>query len=94
MPFTHSYFGLVIVFVFSAAVTKDDRMGGSNNRFFFLSQNSRRGTQAENLFDLSHSNSLQDVSLKARETKAKMNHWDFIKIKKKLPHSKGNSQQN
>ena len=33
------------------------------------------------LFELGHSNFLQDTSMKARETKAKMNHWDFIKIK-------------
>ena len=33
------------------------------------------------LFELGHSNFLQDTSLKARETKAKMNHWDFIKMK-------------
>ena len=34
-----------------------------------------------NLFDLSYSNFLLDTSPKARETKAKMNYWDFIKIK-------------
>ena len=34
-----------------------------------------------NLFDLGHSNFLFDMSLKARETKAKMNYWDLIKIK-------------
>ena len=33
------------------------------------------------LFELGHSNFLQDTSMKARETKAKMNYWDFIKIK-------------
>ena len=33
------------------------------------------------LFELGHSNFLQDTSMKARETKAKMNNWDFIKIK-------------
>ena len=33
------------------------------------------------LFDLSCSNFLLDISSKARETKAKMNYWDFIKIK-------------
>ena len=32
------------------------------------------------LFELGHSNFLQDTSMKARETKAKMNYWDFIKI--------------
>ena len=34
-----------------------------------------------NLFDLSHSNFLLDRSPEARQTKAKMNYWDFIKIK-------------
>ena len=32
------------------------------------------------LFELGHSNLLQDTSTKAKETKAKMNYWDFIKI--------------
>ena len=35
----------------------------------------------ENIFDIGHSNFFQDMSLKARETKAKINYWDFIKIK-------------
>ena len=34
-----------------------------------------------NLFDLSHSHFFLDMSPQARETKAKLNHWDFIKIK-------------
>ena len=42
-----------------------------------------------NLFNISHSNFFQDMSPKAKETKAKINFWDFIKIK-----SKGNSQEN
>ena len=33
------------------------------------------------LFELSHSNFLQDTSTKAKETKAKMNYCDFIKIR-------------
>ena len=33
------------------------------------------------LFELVHSNYLQDTSKKVRETKAKMNYWDFIKIR-------------
>ena len=33
------------------------------------------------LFELGHSNFLQDSSMKARETKAKMNYWDFSKIR-------------
>ena len=46
-----------------------------------------------NLLYLSHSNFLLDISLEARETKAKMNYWDLIVIKKFL-HSEGNNQQN
>ena len=34
-----------------------------------------------NLFDIGHSNFFHDTSPKIRETKAKMNFWDFIKIK-------------
>ena len=34
----------------------------------------------KNLFDLGHSNFLLNTSLEARETKAKMNYWDLIKI--------------
>ena len=33
------------------------------------------------LFELGHSNFLQETSMKARETKAKMNYWDFIEIR-------------
>ena len=40
-----------------------------------------RGETGNTLFQLGHSNFLQDTSMKARETKAKMNYWDFIKIK-------------
>ena len=32
------------------------------------------------LFELGHSNFLQDTSMKGRETKAKMNYWDLIWI--------------
>ena len=35
----------------------------------------------KDLSDLSHSNFLLDTSPKARELKAKVNTWDFIKIK-------------
>ena len=35
----------------------------------------------KNLFDLDRSNFLLNTSLEARETKAKMNYWDLIKIK-------------
>ena len=34
-----------------------------------------------NLFDSGHRNFFHDISPKARETKEKMNLWDFIKIK-------------
>ena len=34
-----------------------------------------------NLFDLGHSNFLVNISPEARETKAKINYWDYIKIK-------------
>ena len=34
-----------------------------------------------NLFDLSQSNFLLDTLLEARETKANVNYWNFIKIK-------------
>ena len=34
-----------------------------------------------NLFHISHSNFFQAMSPKASETKAKMNFWDFVKIK-------------
>ena len=33
------------------------------------------------LFELGHSNFLPDTSIKARETKAKINYWDLIRIK-------------
>ena len=33
------------------------------------------------LFELGYSNFLQDTSMEVRETKAKMNYCDFIKIK-------------
>ena len=42
-------------------------------------QNPRGGPN--NFFDLGHSNFLLDMSLEARETKASINYWDFIKIK-------------
>ena len=35
----------------------------------------------KSLFDLGHSNFLLNTSPEARETKAKMNYWDLIKIK-------------
>ena len=47
----------------------------------------------KNLFDLGHSNFSLNMSPEARETKAKMNYWDLIKMKSLL-HSEGNNQQN
>ena len=41
-----------------------------------------------NLFDLGHSNFLIDMFPKARETKLKMNYWDFIKIKSSAQQKK------
>ena len=35
----------------------------------------------KDLFDLSHSNFLLNMSLEATETKAKMNYWDLTKTK-------------
>ena len=35
----------------------------------------------KNFFDLGHSNFLFNMSPEAGKTKAKMNYWDFIKIK-------------
>ena len=40
------------------------------------------------LFELGHSDFLQDTSTKAKETKAKMNYWDFIKIKSSAQQKK------
>ena len=40
-----------------------------------------RGEIGNNLFNISHSNFFQDMSPKAKEIEAKMNFWDFIKIK-------------
>ena len=34
-----------------------------------------------NLFDFGWNHFLLDMSLKARETKANINYWDFIKVK-------------
>ena len=36
---------------------------------------------SKNLFDFGHSNFLLNMSPEARETKAKINYWDLIKIK-------------
>ena len=47
----------------------------------------------KNLFDLGPINFLLNTSLEARETKAKMNYWDLIKIKS-FCTAKENNQQN
>ena len=39
----------------------------------------REENTGNTLFELGHSNFLQDTSMKVRETKAKMNYWDFIR---------------
>ena len=44
-----------------------------------------------NLFDLGHSNFLLNTSPEAWETKAKINNWDLIEIKKLL-HGEGNNK--
>ena len=46
----------------------------------------------DSISDLGHSNFWLHMSLKARKTKAKMNYWDFIKIKTFT--AKVNHQQN
>ena len=43
------------------------------------------GNRGNHLSDSSRSNFLLDTSPKARKTKAKMNYWDFIKIKSFCP---------
>ena len=48
---------------------------------------------SSNLFDISHSKFLLDVSPDTRETKAK-NKWLGLHQNEKLLHSEGNSQQN
>ena len=42
----------------------------------------------KNLFDLGCCNFLLNTSLEAREIKAKMNYWDFIKIKSSVHQRK------
>ena len=44
-----------------------------------IHQNHRREYR-QYLFNIGHSNFFQDMALRAKETKAKMNFWDFIKI--------------
>ena len=57
-----------------------------------------RGESRQNLFDLGRSNFLLNTSLETRQTEAKMNCWDLIKIKpsaqrrKQSAKLKGNRQ--
>ena len=46
------------------------------------------GNTGNNVSDISCGNIFLDMSPKAREIKAKINYWDYIKIK--FLHSKGN----
>ena len=45
------------------------------------------------LFNIGLSNTFLDMFPRARETKVKINRWNFIKLKK-LVHSEGNYEQN
>ena len=38
-------------------------------------------TTGSTIFEHGHSNFLHDTPMKTRETKAKMNYWDFIRMK-------------
>jgi len=51
------------------------------------------GKLDSNFSDIDCMNIFLDISPEARGTKAKINCWDYIKIKNLL-HSKGNKQQN
>ena len=42
----------------------------------------------KNLFDLARRNFLLNISPEAKETKAKMNYWDLMKIKSRGKQSK------
>ena len=39
------------------------------------------GNTGSNFFDVDHNNFFLDMSPEARETKTKINYWDFTKIK-------------
>ena len=47
-----------------------------------------------NLLDLGCNKIFLAMTPKARETKAKMNYWDFMKIKSFYTDKQGNNQQN
>ena len=47
-----------------------------------------RGEHRQHLFELGHSNFLQNTAMKPRETKAEMSYWDFIKIKSSAQQKK------
>ena len=44
-------------------------------------QTIKPGEQGSNLFDIGWNNFLLDTSPEARETKANLNYWDYIRIK-------------
>jgi len=50
-------------------------------------------SSGNNVSHIGCSNIFLDMSPETREAKPKINHWNYIKIKKPL-HSKGNNQQN
>ena len=58
-------------------IPKMDERSKCETRFHQILEENTGNT----LFELGHSNFLQDTSTKAKETKAKMNYWDFIKIR-------------
>ena len=66
-------------FSYSIQKIKSKGMKNLNERQEFIKI--LENTMGSKHFDFSHSNFLVDTSPKARETKAKMNYWDFIKIK-------------
>ena len=50
------------------------------------------GSTGSNFSDIGRSNIFLDMSPEARESKAKINYWDFIKKKKLLHGGKSNTQ--
>ena len=66
------------------SLTPDTKINSKWMKYLNLRQDSIKillENTGNTLFELGHSNFLQETSMKARETKAKMNYWDFIKIK-------------
>ena len=58
-----------------------------NEKYETIKKKLEKNTES-NLFDISHGNFLLDMSSEARETKAKINDCDFIKIKSSAPQGK------